>query len=112
MLTTPAGTSELLSTSAKVTAGIGDFSEASTTAVLPGTSTGANRVTSPNNAGSSGAMTPTTPVGSGEEMLKKGPATGFRFPYIWANLSAQPAYQTRRSVAEVTSLRAADRALP
>ena len=40
----------------------------------------------------------TTPVGSGSEKLKYGPATGLAEPATWANLSAQPAYQTMRSI--------------
>ena len=39
----------------------------------------------------------TTPVGSGIEKSKYGPATGLLEPAIWASLSAQPAYQTSRS---------------
>ena len=34
----------------------------------------------------------TTPVGSGVERLKKGPATGLAPPVTWAILSVQPAY--------------------
>ena len=47
-------------------------------------------------------MIATTPVGSGTEMLKYGPATGFALPATWANLSAHPAYQTQRSIASST----------
>lgn len=46
-------------------------------------------------------------MGSGEEMLKNGPATGFRLPIVCASLSHQPAYQTRRSIAASTSREAA-----
>ena len=41
---------------------------------------------------------PTTPVGSGTVKLKYGPATGFDEPSTCASLSAQPAYQTKRSI--------------
>ena len=44
----------------------------------------------------------TTPVGSGEERLKNGPATGFPPPTTWAILSVQPAYQTQRSIVAST----------
>ncbi len=50
-----------------------------------------------------GASTATTPVGSGVERLKKGPATGLALPTTWASLSAQPAYQTSRSTAASTA---------
>ena len=60
-------------------------------------------MTSPSSAGSSGASTATTPVGSGTVKLKYGPATGFDEPITWASLSVQPAYQTTRSIACSTS---------
>lgn len=44
----------------------------------------------------------TTPVGSGDERLKYGPATGLPPPTTWAILSVQPAYQTQRSIAAST----------
>ena len=47
-------------------------------------------------------MIATTPVGSGTEMLKYGPATGLALPATCAYLSAQPAYQTQRSMAVST----------
>ena len=47
-------------------------------------------------------MIATTPVGSGTEMLKYGPATGLALPATCANLSAQPAYQTQLSIASST----------
>ena len=50
-----------------------------------------------------GARTATTPVGSGTVKLKYGPATGFEPPSTSDSLSAQPAYQTTRSTAELTS---------
>ena len=106
MFTTPPGTSAVAIASEKVMAGTGHRSEASTTAVFPDTITGANRDTRPSRAGSSGAITPTTPVGSAVEILKNGPATGFRFPTTCWYLSAHPAYQTRRSTARATSRRA------
>ena len=39
--------------------------------------------------------------------LKYGAPTGFADPRIWAILSAQPAYQTQRSIARPTAVRAA-----
>src|SRR5699024_6769957 len=101
--TTPPGTSEVASTSDKVTAGSGRCSEDSTTALFPVTSTGASTDTSPSNEEACGASPATTPVGSGTEMLKYGPATGLAFPATWATLSVQPAYQTHRSMAAETS---------
>ena len=63
------------------------------------------RETRPSSAGSSGASTATTPVGSGTVKLKYGPATGFELPSTCASLSAHPAYQTTRSIATSTSCR-------
>ena len=60
-------------------------------------------MTSPSSDGSSGASTATTPVGSGIVKLKYGPATGFVPPRTCGSLSAQPAYQTIRSIAASTS---------
>src|SRR3954470_3922757 len=105
MLTTPPGTSDVASTSPSSTAASGRVSEATTTAVLPPASTGARREVSPSSGGSSGATTATTPVGSGNVKLKYGPATGFDPPSTCASLSAQPAYQTQRSIARSTSSR-------
>ena len=53
-----------------VTAASGRFCEATITAALPPTITGARRATKPASTGSSGATTPTTPVGSGTVKLK------------------------------------------
>ena len=50
---------------------------------------------------------PTTPVGSGIVKLKYGAATGFDEPSTWPILSAQPAYQTQRSIAASTARAAA-----
>ena len=61
------------------------------------------REISPASGGSSGASTPTTPVGSGTVKLKYGPATGLEPPSTCGSLSAQPAYQTTRSIARSTS---------
>src|SRR5580765_5004092 len=105
MLTTPPGTSDVASTSPSSTAASGRVSEATTTAVLPPTSTGASRDVRPSSGGSSGATTATTPVGSGNVKLKYGPATGFDPPSTCASLSAQPAYQTTRSIERSTSSR-------
>ena len=98
-LTTPPGTSQVASTSASSIAASGRVSDATATTALPPTSAGARRETSPSSGGSSGARTPTTPVGSGTVKLKYGPATGFEPPSTCASLSAQPAYQTMRSIA-------------
>src|SRR3954465_2894321 len=105
MFTTPPGTSLVASTSASSTAASGLDSDATTTATLPPTITGASRATSPPSAGSSGARTPTTPVGSGMVKLKYGAATALAPPNTCASLSAQPAYQTTRSIADSTSKR-------
>jgi hypothetical protein len=51
-------------------AGSGRASEATTTAVLPETITGARRETRPSRDDPAGATRPTTPVGSGTEKLK------------------------------------------
>ena len=99
MLTTPPGTSEVASTSDE-----GDRRQRAvrrrpaTTAVLPVTTTGATTETRPSRLDCCGASTATTPVGSGVEKLKNGPATGLALPATWAILSAQPAYQTSRSM--------------
>ena len=63
------------------------------------------RDTIPPSAGSGGASTATTPVGSGTVKSKYGPATGFELPSTCASLSAHPAYQMTRSIAASTSLR-------
>ena len=102
-LTTPPGTSDVARTSLRVTAGSGRVSEVSRTTVLPETSGGASRLTRPSSDDVSGATTPTTPVGSGIVKLKYGAATGFDEPRTWAILSAQPAYQTQRSMARSTA---------
>src|SRR5205085_11804204 len=101
---TPPGTSEVASTSAKVTAGSGRCGAAATTTVFPVTITGAITLTRPRRLESAGARTATTPVGSGVERLKNGPATGLALPTTWVTLSAQPAYQTSRSIAASTVL--------
>ena len=103
MLTTPPGTSEVAIASASSIAATGCVSEATTTTALPPTSAGASRETRPPSAGSSGARIATTPVGSGKVKLKYGPETGFEEPITCASLSAQPAYQTTRSIAASTS---------
>ena len=54
----------------------------------------------------------TTPVGSGSEKLKYGPAIGLADPATCANLSAQPAYQTMRSIEASTASCAAAAATP
>src|SRR5207302_10288652 len=99
----PRGRAAVASASASSIAASGLDSEATTTTALPPTSAGARRDTSPASAGSSGARIPTTPVGSGTVKLKYGPATGFAEPSTCASLSAQPAYQTTRSIERSTS---------
>src|SRR5688500_3862696 len=103
MFTTPPGTSEVAIDSASSIAASGCGSDATTTAAFPPTTTGASRETRPASAGSSGARIATTPVGSGTVKLKYGPATGLEEPSTCASLSAQPAYQTTRSIAAATS---------
>src|SRR5262245_21051311 len=112
MFTTPAGTSEVASTSANVIAGSGRSADAATTTVLPLITTGATTLSSPSRLDSWGASTATTPVGSGVDRLKNGPATGLALPMTWASLSAQPAYQTRRSIDSSSTLPAAAAVLP
>ena len=70
--------------------------------------TGATTETRPRKDESWGARTVTTPVGSGVERLKNGPATGFAPPTTWPILSVQPAYQTQRSMAASTTAAALD----
>src|ERR1700748_1700867 len=100
---TPPGTSEVASTSDSDTAGSGQRSLATATTVLPLTTAGATTETKPSRLDACGAITATTPVGSGSEKLKYGPATGLADPRTWASLSAQPAYQTQRSMAASTT---------
>src|SRR5271154_7100028 len=102
-LMTPPGTSEVASTSDRDTAGSGKRSLASTTTLLPVTTAGATTEMKPSRLEACGAITATTPVGSGTEKLKYGPATGLADPRIWAILSVQPAYQTQRSIAASTT---------
>src|SRR6185312_5863605 len=107
-LSTPPGRSEVASASASDTAGNGRSCAATTTTVLPVAITGATTETKPSSDSCCGAITPTTPAGSGSEKLKYGPATGLAPPATWANLSVQPAYQTQRSIAASTWPAAAD----
>src|SRR5437868_1279378 len=109
MLTTPPGRSEVASTSARVIAIRGEAQ--TTTQVLPVTMTGAITEMSPSR-GSAGAMMATTPVGSGDDRLKYGPATGLAVPRTAEILSDQPAYQTRRSMAASTDSMADLREVP
>src|SRR5262249_41121262 len=85
------------------TAGNGERSLATATTVLPLTTAGATTETKPSRLEACGAITATTPVGSGSEELKYGPATGLTAPRTWAGLAAQPAYQTQRSMAVSTA---------
>src|SRR5438445_6504905 len=103
MLTTPPGTSDVASASASSIAASGCVSDATATTAFPPVIAGTTRKTIPSSGGSSGASVATTPVGSGTVKLKYGPATGFDEPSTCASLSAQPAYQTQRSIARCTS---------
>ncbi len=80
--------------------------------MLPVTIAGATTETRPSSDESCGASTATTPVGSGTEKLKYGPATGLDEPCTWATLSDQPAYQTQRSIAASTAASALLRERP
>ena len=60
----------------------------------------------PEQRGLAGATMATTPVGSGTVKLKYGPETGFAPPSTCGSLSAQPAYQTIRSIAPLDLLAA------
>src|SRR6201992_744431 len=102
-LMTPPGTSEVASTSDSDTAGSGNRSLARATTVLPVATAGAMTEMRPSRLEACGASTATTPVGSGTEKLKYGPATGLAAPWTWAILSVQPAYQTHRSMAASTT---------
>ena len=107
MLTTPPGTSDVARTSLSVTAGSGRVSEVRTHDRVPRDERRREPAdTSPSSDDVSGATMPTTPVGSGIVKLKYGAATGFDEPSTWAILSAQPAYQTQRSIARSTTSRA------
>lgn len=76
------------------------------TTVLPDTMAGAITLVRPSRLESCGASTATTPVASGKEKSKYGLTTGLLEPTTWASLSAQPAYQTQRSMAASTTARA------
>jgi hypothetical protein len=80
--------------------------------VLPLTTAGATTETKPSRLEACGASATTTPVGSGTEKLKYGPATGLAAPRTWVSLSAQPAYQTQRSMAASTTASACRAASP
>src|SRR6266516_4102438 len=112
MLTTPPGTSEVASTSDSVMAGSGLAWLATTTAVFPVAITGAITLVSPSRLESAGAITATTPVGSGTLKLKYGPATGLAPPATCATLSGQPAYHTHRSITAPTVAPAAAAEIP
>ena len=95
-----------------MTAGSGRSFDVTTTAVLPPARTGASTLTSPSSEDCCGARTATTPVGSGIEKSKYGPATGFAPPRTAASLSVHPAYQTHRSMAASTAARALEAESP
>src|ERR1700750_2820767 len=92
-LITPPGTSEVASTSDSDTAGRGLRSLATAPTVLPLNTAGATTETKPSRLDACGAITATTPVGSGSEKLKYGPATGVADPPPRARLSPPPAVQ-------------------
>ena len=87
---TPPGTSLVASASPRVTAGSGRASDARATTVLPETMIGASRDTRASSGASSGAMRPTTPVGSGTVKLKYGPATALAPPRTDGQLVGPP----------------------
>src|SRR6201989_2593333 len=89
-LITPPGTSEVASTSDSDTAGSGQRSLATATTVWPLTAAGATTETKPSRLDACGAITATTPVGSGREKLKYGPATGVAPPGTTDGLAPQP----------------------
>src|ERR1700689_1092299 len=98
ILSSPAGKSDVADISPSNTAGVGRVSLGMASTVLP-TTIGASTVsTKPSSDDSWGATTATTPLGVGNEKLKKGPATGLAPPSTWVILSAHPAYQTIRSI--------------
>ena len=90
-LTTPPGTSETPSTSARSKPGNGFSDDRIATQTFPPASAGASSATRPSSGGASGATIPTTPVGSGSENDRNGAATGFTPPSTGAILSVQPA---------------------
>ena len=98
MLSTPAGESAVAVISPSRIDGVGRSSLAITTTVLPTAMGAKTAFTNPSSDESCAATTPTTPLGTGTEKLKKGPATGLDEPRTWAILSVQPAYQTIRSI--------------
>ena len=106
-LTTPPGTSEVASTSARLTAASTAGPLTASTAALPVAMTGASTLTSPSSPASGGARTATTPVGSGTLRLKYGPATalghGTAFGVVGAKQrgAARPGCREREFPAEV-----------
>src|SRR5271166_4435306 len=103
MLTAPSGRSLVAMHSAKTIAVRGSTSEATTTVAFPEISGGIIAETSPSNEGSSGAMIPTTPSGSGLVLTTYGPGTELRDDTSEVYLSHQPAYQRVRSIAVFVS---------
>ena len=68
------------------------------TTALPAAMGASTASTKPTSESSWAQTTPTTPLGTGIEKLKNGPATGLVPPRTWAILSVHPAYQTIRSI--------------
>jgi hypothetical protein len=66
-----------------VIAGTGRSNEVTTTAVFPDTIAGAITLVRPSRLDSCGASSATTPVASGKEKSKYGPATGLLDPSTW-----------------------------
>ena len=97
-------------TSARLIELSGCCSLAITTTVLPLTIAGATTLTRPRSDAPLpwGATIATTPVGSGTERLKYGPATGLPVPATCTYLSAQPANYTQESIAASTCAVATD----
>src|SRR5262245_18198974 len=90
-LTTPPGTTDACSTSAKLTAESGREREASTMQVLPPAMAGATFDTRPSSPLDSGASSATTPMGSSTENTKCEELTGFTELRTCWYLSAHPA---------------------
>src|SRR5665213_57157 len=102
ILSTPAGKSDDDVISPNNTPGVGRRSLARATTVLPTHSGAKTASTNPSRDESCAHTTPTTPLGTGIEKLKNGPATGLVAPSTWAILSVQPAYHTMRSIDDET----------
>src|SRR3989442_9806137 len=103
MLITPAGTSEVSSTLYSSVAATGWASDGIATTVFPTATAGATSETNPSSGSSSGAATPTTPIGSFLASVTPRIVVGWTWP---SYLSAQEAYVKSRETAASTSARA------